>query len=43
MNRGRLVSLRVNILRHRSVALVGSTGGSLTVLKKLQTSLDVNV
>jgi hypothetical protein len=43
MNRRRLVSLRVNVLRNGSVALVGSAGRTLAVLKKLETGLDVDV
>lgn len=43
MNRCRLVSLRVNVLRNGSVALVGSAGRTLTVLEKLETGLDVDI
>lgn len=43
MNRRRLVSLRVNVLRNGSVALIGSAGRALAVLEKLETGLDVDV
>jgi hypothetical protein len=43
MDRGWLIRLRVNVLRYRSVALVRGTCWSLTVLKELQTSLDVDI
>jgi hypothetical protein len=43
VNRSRLVSLRVDILGNWGVALVGGACRSLTVLQKLQTSLDVDV
>jgi hypothetical protein len=43
MYRRRLVSLRVNILRNWSIALVGGSSRSLAVLQKLQTSLDMDV
>lgn len=43
VNRRRLVSLRMNVLRNGSVALVGSAGRTLAVLKKLETGLDVDI
>jgi hypothetical protein len=43
MYRSRLISLWMNILWYRGVALIGSTSRCLPVLKQLQTCLDVNV
>lgn len=43
MDRGRLVSLRVDVLWNGSVALVGSASRTLAVLKKLEAGLDVDI
>lgn len=43
MYRGRLVGLRVHVLRYRSIALVRGASRRLSILQKLQASLDVYV
>lgn len=43
MYRGRLVGLRVHVLWYRSIALVWGAGRGLSVLQKLQASLNVYV
>lgn len=43
MYRGRLVGLRVHVLWYRSIALVRGAGRCLSVLQKLQASLNVYV
>jgi hypothetical protein len=43
MYRGRLVGLRVHVLRYRGIALVRGASRRLSILQKLQASLDVYV